>query len=109
MPSQEAELLTAGLQRPAVVEMVVSGVFLNILKTFRNHHDRKNYRYIARLKNMTSLRINNKDFVADEIGLQKSNAFVKFIRKIGCAPSPDRFQMFFHPVYVRECFGPVSR
>ena len=28
---------------------------------------------------MTSLRINNKDFVAEEIGRQKSNAFVKFI------------------------------
>ena len=44
---------------------------------------------------MTSLRINNKDFVAEEIGLQKSNAFVKFIRKIGCAPSPGRFQTVF--------------
>ena len=31
---------------------------------------------------MTSLIINNKDFVAEEIGLQKSNAFVMFIRKI---------------------------
>ena len=42
MPPQEAELFTAGLQRPADEEMFVSGVFLNILKTFRNNRDRKN-------------------------------------------------------------------
>ena len=44
---------------------------------------------------MTSLRINNKDVAVEEIGLQKSNAFVKFIRKIGCAPSPGSFQTGF--------------
>ena len=44
---------------------------------------------------MTSLTINNKDFVADEIGLQTSNAFIEFIRKIGCAPSRGRFQTVF--------------
>ena len=44
---------------------------------------------------MTSLTINNKDFVAEEIGLQTSNAFIEFIRKIGCAPSRGRFQTVF--------------
>ena len=66
----------------------------------------KTKRDIASLKNMTSLRINNKDFVAEEIGLQTSNAFVEFIRKkLAVRLRRVVFKRFFHPVYVREFFG----